>query len=192
MANENAIVNTAPTVSETPSDLVAEKENELSPNPAGFGFTKQVTVNSLSSPGAPNVLYLVPQYDGEGRVKEYYRYKWNVYKSAFERIFEPVNNVSYEKGEHATPVVENTAPSKAPEKIYNGPVAFNDDIFYKGKKLPEEDEVGSIVKPNPTLAGTEAELTGIDIDGTKFKVVSSTDVTAAINEAIYGAIDASY
>ena len=71
----NPVVNTSPTTSETPSNLVEKGENgKLSPNPAGFGFTKQVTVNTLSSPGSPDTLYLVPQYDGEGRVKEYYKY----------------------------------------------------------------------------------------------------------------------
>lgn len=51
---------------------------------------------------------------------------------------------------------------------------------------------GSIVVADPTLSGTESELEGIEIDGTKYKVVSSTDVTSAINTAIYGAIDADY
>lgn len=136
MANENAIVNTTPTTSETPSNLVGKKEApELSPNPAGFGFTKQLVVNSLPSPsGEPNVLYLVPQYDGEGHVKEYYKYKWD-FNSGYIRVFEPVNNVSYKKGEHSTPVKENVPPKQAPEKIYNGPVAFNDDIIYKGRVL---------------------------------------------------------
>lgn len=167
MANENAIVNTTPTVSETPSNLVAEKENELSPNPAGFGFTKQLVVNSLPSPGVPNVLYLVPQYNGEGHVKEYYKYKWDVYKSAYERIFEPVNNVSYEKSEHATPVVENTAPTEAPEKVFNGVVAFNKEPSVEGSPLSDwiDKQAGGV---------TEQELHD------------------AIDLAIYGAIDADY
>ena len=201
--NENAIVNTTPTTSETPSDLVAEKvAPELSPNPAGFGFTKQVQVDSLPDSGAFDTLYLLRIYDPNGHVSDYYRYKWTCDKTAgaagertqphWERVFNPVNNVKHEDGEHATPVHVNTAPQAAPEKVFKGKVVFEEDIYYKGRKLPEEDEVGSIVKANPTLAGTESELTGLDIDGTKYKVISSTDVTAAINEAIYGAIDANY
>ena len=140
----NPVVNTSPTTSETPSNLVKKGEDDkLSPNPAGFGFTKQVTVNTLSSPGSPDTLYLVPQYDGEGRVKEYYKYKWDVAAFAFERIFEPVNNVKFEEGEHATPVHENVSPKRAPEKVFNGDVVFNGEVYDKDGKIVS-------VEGNPT------------------------------------------
>lgn len=48
------------------------------------------------------------------------------------------------------------------------------------------------VAANPTLAGTESELAGLEVDGTKYKVVTSSDVSGAINTAIYGAIDDNY
>ena len=51
---------------------------------------------------------------------------------------------------------------------------------------------GSVVVANPTLAGTEAELSGLSIDGTKYKVITSTDVSSAINTAITGAINDTY
>ena len=179
--NRNAIVNTEPTVSETPADLVAEKAApELSPNPAGFGFTKQVQVDSLPDSGAFDTLYLLRIYDVNGLVKDYYLYKWTYDRAAgadggrtqphWERVYNPINNVEHKDGEHATPVRENTAPTPAPEKVFKGDVIFNGNIIYKGKKIKNEDDVGSIVKANPTLGGTETELTGLDIDGVKYKV----------------------
>lgn len=146
--NRNAIVNTEPTVSETPADLVAEKAApELSPNPAGFGFTKQVQVDSLAAVGSPrfDTLYLVRIYDVNGHVKDFYRYRWTCDKAAgaegartephWERVFNPVNNVKHEDGEHVTPVHENTAPKTAPEKIFTGKVVFNREPTIEGKKL---------------------------------------------------------
>ena len=131
-------------------------------------------------------------------------------------------DLKLEKGEHEQKAVENNQPKRAPEKVFNGDVVFGGDIYYKGGKLKTEDE-GSIVKPNPVLAGTETSLTGLEIDGvkykvdqpinvaanptlagtenelsglqvgsTKYKVITSSDVTSAINTAIYGAIDANY
>ena len=50
----------------------------------------------------------------------------------------------------------------------------------------------SIVEANPTLEGTETELTGLRVKGTKYKVVTSSNVADAINTAIYGAIDNNY
>ena len=146
--NENAIVNTTPTTSETPAELVAEKvAPELSPNPAGFGFTKQVQVDSLPDSGAFDTLYLLRIYDPNGRVSDYYRYKWTCDKAAgadggrtqphWERVFNPVNNVKHEEGEHATPVVVNVPPRPAPEKIFKGEVVFLQDPIIKGKSLAE-------------------------------------------------------
>lgn len=48
------------------------------------------------------------------------------------------------------------------------------------------------VEANPTMAGTEASLSGLRVGNTKYKVVTPTDVNDAINTAIYGAIDADY
>ena len=155
----NPIVNTTPTTSETPSNLVADDEaGKLSPNPAGFGFTKQVTVSSLSSPGSPDTLYLVPQYDGEGHVKECYKYKWNAGAYAFERVFEPVNNVAYKDGEHATPVVENNPPKEAPEKVFTGEVVFNQEPTIEGKKLHDwVDSEGGVTQEELDAALAEKQ-----------------------------------
>lgn len=151
--NENAIVNTTPTTSETPSDLVAKKvAPELSPNPAGFGFTKQVQVDSLPDSGAFDTLYLLRIYDPNGLVSDYYRYKWTCDKAAgadggrtqphWERVFNPVNNVKHEEGEHATPVVENVPPTPAPEKIFKGKVLFFEEPIIEGKPLSEWSGAG--------------------------------------------------
>ena len=58
--------------------------------------------------------------------------------------------------------------------------------------LSNTPTIPDAVSANPTLVGTENDLTGLQIGNTKYKVVSSTDVTNAINTAIYGAIDAEY
>jgi hypothetical protein len=176
--NENAIVNTTPTTSETPADLVAKKvAPELSPNPAGFGFTKQVQVDSLPDSGAFDTLYLLRIYDQNGHVSDYYRYKWTCDKAAgaagertqphWERVFNPVNNVKHEDGEHATPVHENTAPQAAPEKVFNGLVVFAKEPKVQGLPLSEwiDKKAGGV---------TEQELHDV------------------IDLAIYGAIDANY
>lgn len=189
--NENAIVNTTPTVSETPADLVGKKaDGKLSPNPAGFGFTKQVQVDSLPDSGAFDTLYLLRIYDANNHVKDYYLYKWTYDRAAgveggrtqphWERVYNPVNNVVTKDGEHDTPVHENTAPKAAPEKVFKGLVLFNEEPTIKGLPLGEfvdkkaggvtEQELHDYVKPNPTLAGTETELTGIKIGGTKYRL----------------------
>jgi hypothetical protein len=42
------------------------------------------------------------------------------------------------------------------------------------------------------MAGAEANLAGLKVGNTKYKVVTPSDVSAAIDTAIYGAIDADY
>jgi hypothetical protein len=51
---------------------------------------------------------------------------------------------------------------------------------------------GSIVVADPTLAGTESELEGIEIDGTKYKLVTSQEINDAVNQAITGAVNGTY
>lgn len=88
---ENAIVNNANDTSETPSNLVNESPDQeynkngakLSPNPAGFGFIKQLFVTPENTatngepnlPGEPNVLYLV-QVLNDGALVGFRKYKW--------------------------------------------------------------------------------------------------------------------
>ena len=45
-------------------------------------------------------------------------------------------------------------------------------------KAISEAPSGSSVEANPTLAGTESALTGLDVDGTKYKVEQPTEVVA--------------
>ena len=177
---ENAIVNNAAKDSETPSDLVGKGENnELSPNPAGFGFTKQLIVDELPESGVPNTLYLLKVLNN-GLLVGYRHYKWTPTEGY--TLVGPTPNVKLEKGTHEQKAVEVNQPQNAPEKVFNGDVVFKGDIVYKGRKLPEEDEIGSIVKPNPTLAGTETLLTGLEIDGTKYKVGGGTKLYKHVME----------
>ena len=199
MANEeNAVVNTQPTTSETPSVLVNDNldlvtaqgvldsiliykkdgsvfESKLPINPAHFGFTLQLFVDSLPvvQAATPNTLY-IQRVKNDGAVVGYRLFRFNKEKGAFEK-FGCTPDLVLENGPREQVARVENAPKEAPEKVFNGVVAFNKDILYKGKKLPENDEVGSIVKANPTLAGTESELTGLDIDGTKYKI---TEVAA--------------
>jgi len=90
----------------------------------------------------------------------------------------------------ATAIVTNES---RPQRTYT----FTREDIKKFAKdaLEEAVEHGAfdnVVQANPILAGTESELTGLEVNGTKYKVISSTDVTSAINTAIYGAIDANY
>ena len=75
-------------ISETPSNLVDEgtaptdEENgKLSPNPAGFGFTKQLIVDSLPEQGEVNTLYLLKTLN-DGVLVGYRKYKWTPIKKS--------------------------------------------------------------------------------------------------------------
>ena len=58
------------------------------------------------------------------------------------------------------------------------------------KRKAVADTVGSIVVANPTLAGTEPDLTGLEVDGSKFKVPTELpSVTASDNGKVLGVVD---
>ena len=61
MSNKVKVVVNEEKISETPTVLVgaSDKPDQLSPNPAHSGFTKQLFVDSLPSTGEPNVIYCV-------------------------------------------------------------------------------------------------------------------------------------
>lgn len=84
---DNAVVNNEGGDSQTPSVLVAESPSEtyeeesqhgskLSPNPANFGFTKQLFVDSLPESPIVNTLYILNVYNN-GTLVGYCYYKWN-------------------------------------------------------------------------------------------------------------------
>lgn len=70
----------------------------------------------------------------------------------------------------------------------NEPVLEGLDIEGEKYKVPQPIDV----EANPTMAGTEANLAGLKVGNTKYKVVTPNDVETAVNNAVYGAIDASY
>lgn len=161
---ENAVVNQTPTPSETPSTLVGEGDatiKELSPNPAKFGFTKQVFIDALSDVATPafDTLYLVKVKDG-GVVVGYIPYRYEGSIKGYQRIYntnEPNNQAA--KGVQEQKAVEVVEPQVAPEKVFNGKVVFNGDVGGEGLK--------KFVKENaPTPSGG-------DLDG---------NVTVEINE----------
>ena len=51
---------------------------------------------------------------------------------------------------------------------------------------------GSTVVVNPTLEGTEPEVSGLEVDGTKYAVITTQDVQSMIDAAISNALNALY
>lgn len=146
---ENAVVNNEGGISETPSNLVAKSEEakELSPNPAGFGFTKQLIVTELPASGAVDTLYLVKVTDG-GKFIGYRLFKWTKLDGFVQYGATP--DLLLKDGPREIPVKVNNAPKAAPEKVFTGDVVFYEEPIIKGKPLHEYiDSQGGV---------TEAEL----------------------------------
>lgn len=116
---------------------------ELSPNPDGSGYVKQVEIVShegstiyfldgdgvtQSATAEENVLYI--QLDGR-------QYKYN--HGQWLRV-ESGPNTQLKEGGRGTPVHENTKPKVRP-RVFSEPVALQEDTYYKGKLL--EDLIGS-------------------------------------------------
>ena len=128
------------------SDKIVGKgqKPELSPNPDGSGYIRQVKINALSDIAAPeeNVLYVT-------RDQKYRYLKAAIVEPGTNRILVPAGFVLVEnapdlvlqKGEHGTPVKENQAPKQRPQ-VFAGPVAFQDDVYYKGKLLENQEGGG--------------------------------------------------
>ena len=49
---------------------------------------------------------------------------------------------------------------------------------------------GSTVVANPTLEGTEPEVSGLEVDGVKYAVITTQDVQSMIDTAISNALKA--
>ena len=136
---ENAVVNNEGGISETPSDLVDKGEGiELSPNPAGFGFTKQLIVDSLPDSGQlVNTLYLLT-VKNNGVIVGYRKYKWN--PSDGYVFVGATPDQKLEDGPREQKAIVNTPERRALEKTFNGPVAFNDDVYFRGEWLSKRLE----------------------------------------------------
>lgn len=131
------------------SDKITDKlvgsgvKPELSPNPNGSGYTKQVEVDSLVSIANPegNVLYIC-----QGRKYKYLAQA--IIDPATNKVLVPTGFVRVENGpqvhnvdgERGTPVHENVAP-QVPPRVFNEPVALNGGVTIKGKQL--EDYIDS-------------------------------------------------
>ena len=199
---ENAIVNNANDTSETPSNLVNESPDQeynkngakLSPNPAGFGFIKQLFVTPENTatngepnlPGEPNVLYLV-QVINDGALVGFRKYKWTPSDGFVQFGASP--DLKLKDSPRETPTRVENEPKKNLAQVFNGDIAVNGDLFVKGQKVEgsadpltpsevvdivnEGIEGGDInVVANPTLVGTEDPLTGLQIGDTKYGVAS--------------------
>ena len=114
---------------------------ELSPNPDGSAYIKQVDVAALTDVVSPeeNVLYIVNGV----------KWKWYaapvinpgtkevLIPAGFSRVEDDPSLLKVDGGRE-TPVIENQRPKERPV-VHNEPVAFNNDVTYKGKPL---DEIG--------------------------------------------------
>ena len=123
-------------VSETPAVLVApaEKPDQLSPNPANSGFTKQLFVDSLPETGEPNVIYVTPK-QAAGGVVGYKNYKWDITSKKWERVLGSDPALKVLNGGQGVVDNEVNPPKKAPEKVFTGEVVFNQEPTIEGKKL---------------------------------------------------------
>jgi len=150
------IINNAGGTSETPSNLVAEgNKPELSPNPAGFGFTKQRTVDELPEQGEPNTVYLLNVYNNGTHIG-YRIFKWT--PSDGYTQFGATPDLKLEKGAQEQKAIEVNAPKQAPEKVFTGEVVFLQEPTIKGKKLSEYiDSVGGVTEAELQAAVTELQ-----------------------------------
>lgn len=103
------------------------KKPQLSPNPDGSGYVAQYEVDSLPlSDIKVNALYILK----DGR-----KFKYDPAHDTWLRVENGPDQVNVDGG-RGTPVHENQAPKVRPQ-VFNNPVAFNGEIFVKGKKLQD-------------------------------------------------------
>lgn len=183
---ENAVVNQTPTPSETPSTLVGEGDatiKELSPNPAKFGFTKQVFIDALSDVATPafDTLYLVRVKDG-GVVIGYIPYRYEGSIKGYQRIYntnEPNNQAA--KGVQEQKAVEVNAPRVLYDKNGLPVVTLDDD----GDILTVVNGKWQKQTPVPVSSGTKLyahKIDFVDTDEISGQIeVISTDKNAYTN-----------
>ena len=193
---------------------------ELSPNPARSGYTKQFIVDGNEqrlgdiSPAEVNTLYICQNGHKYVYLGDNIAYQPDT-AYGFKRVFDDPA-LDYENKGQETPRKEVTAPQKRPQ-TFPDPVAFQDEVYIRGKKLEDyidsqggvteaelqaalqtkQDklvgsgegqnlkqvggqsllgtgniDVGTAVVANPS-SNSGAEITGIQIGSTKYKVAES-------------------
>lgn len=204
MSNKAKVVVNEEKISETPTVLVgaSDKADQLSPNPAHSGFTKQLFVDSLPGTGEPNVIYCVAQKTGPDQaIVGYKNYKWDLDHKKYERVFDSDPTLKLFLGEQGVAFNENNPPKKAPQQVFTGDVVFAKEPTIEGKPLHKfidktggvteeelEDVINEVkVTANPELAGTEDSLTSVQIGNTKYKVPQPTPElpTAPTTDGVY-------
>lgn len=118
----------ADNTSETPATLVAkggeQYRDELSPNPAHFGFTRQLFFEKLNnvsdSVKDANTLYIVPIKNGD-EVVGYYKYRYDLVAHAFVRVVEvePQNEVKKGASVQSKDAAVVNNPPKAEDPLFN-------------------------------------------------------------------------
>lgn len=98
------------------------EENGLSPNPDGSGYVKQINATAKPENPEENVLYVINNV----------KWKWTV-EEGWLRVFENPSLKTIDGG-RGTPVKENQPPRKRP-RVFSEPVAFQDDVFIKGREV---------------------------------------------------------
>lgn len=167
---------------------------ELSPNPNGSGYTKQVEIishngstiyfldgdgNTQTGTAEENVLYL------EGELK--YKYLRNaIIKPGTNEIVVPAGWVRVENGPNSykkdggrgTPVHENVQP-QVPPRVFNEPVALNGGVTIKGKKLEDYvDTHGGVTHEelDEAIQGVEQQITDLpDLNADNFDSGDATE-----------------
>lgn len=202
MSNKAKVVVNEEKISETPTVLVgaSDKADQLSPNPAHSGFTKQLFVDSLPGTGEPNVIYCVAQKTGpEQAIVGYRNYKWDLDHKKYERVFDNDPALKILQGPQGVEVNETNPPKKAPEKVFTGDVVFTKEPTIEGKPLHEfVDKTGGVTQKeldnainevkaiaNPELAGTESELESLQLGDVKYKIPKSPIPNAPTTDGQY-------
>jgi hypothetical protein len=176
-----------PKKSLTPPILVDKpgEENQLSPNPAGFGFTKQIFVDSLPVSGEVNTLYAKNIYNPDGSLLGYLYYTWSAQGGFAYAPFSVVtpNTVGEDGGRSQKAVVVNPE-REMPEKVYNGIVVFKKEPYVRGMILSEYvDKHGGV-----THAELEAAIAG-KVDKVAGMGLSHNDYSDTEKDKVANTID---
>lgn len=135
----------------------AGEKPELSPNPDGSAFVKQIEVDALTDVVNPeeNVLYIVKGVKWKYRKESIVAPGTNtvITHGGWGRVLVDPEFVAKDGGRE-TPVQANQTPKERPQ-VFSNPVAFQDDVTYKGSNL--EELIGEKVDKNstPTIYNVE-------------------------------------
>lgn len=153
-----------------------EEENQLSPNPAGFGFTKMLFVDSLPVSGELKTLYAL-KVKKDGEVIGYSYFVWDSQTGfTYAPFAGSVPNMKVADGGRSKPVRTENAPKEAPEKVFYGLVVFQKEPMIKGLPLSEYiDKTGGV---------THAELEAAIASVPHVSVTEGTDDDAGFVDTI--------